>query len=193
MRGIGYLGTQRECDRSTLANKYFIEPRQTWTLVSQYMAMIITRITLFCYESKIIRGEICCSAELVSFNSMWTSRHVNHDDVIKWKHFPRFWPFVRGIHRSTVNSPHKGQWRGALVLSLICAWVNTWVNNGEAGDFRRHRAHYDVIVKDCCITGLLWGEPAGHRWITLITARPKTGSNMQSLDFFLLLLVWIIC
>ena len=32
-----------------------------------------------------------------------------HDDVIKLKHFPRYWPFVRGIHRSPVNSPHKGQ------------------------------------------------------------------------------------
>ena len=37
-----------------------------------------------------------------------------HDDVIKWKHFPRYWPFVRGIHRPPVNSPHKGQWRGAF-------------------------------------------------------------------------------
>ena len=39
-----------------------------------------------------------------------------HDDVIKWKHFPRNWPFVRGLHRSPVNSPHKGQWRGALMF-----------------------------------------------------------------------------
>ena len=46
---------------------------------------------------------------------------VIHDDVIKWKDFPRYWPFVRGIHRSPVNSPHKGQWRGALMFSLICA------------------------------------------------------------------------
>ena len=69
-----------------------------------------------------------------------------HDDVIKWKHFPRYWPFVRGIHRSPVNSPHKGQWRGALIFSLICARINGWVNNREAGDFRRYRAHYDVIV-----------------------------------------------
>ena len=69
-----------------------------------------------------------------------------HDNVIKWKHFPRYWPFVRGIHRSPVNSPHKGQWRGALMFSFICAWINTWVNNREAGDFRRYRAHYDVIV-----------------------------------------------
>ena len=34
---------------------------------------------------------------------------LSHDDVIKWKHFPCYWPFVQGIHRSPVNSPHKGQ------------------------------------------------------------------------------------
>ena len=69
-----------------------------------------------------------------------------HDDVIKWKHFPCHWPFVRGIHRSPVNSPHKGQWRGALMFSLICAWIHGWVNNREGGDLRRHRANYDVTV-----------------------------------------------
>ena len=68
------------------------------------------------------------------------------DDVIKWKHFPRYWPFVRGIHRWPVNSPHKGQWRGALMFSLICDWINGWVSNREAGDLRRHRTHNDVIV-----------------------------------------------
>ena len=51
-----------------------------------------------------------------------------------------------GIHRSPVSSPHKGQWRGTLVFSLICVRINSWVNNREAGDMRRHRAHYDVIV-----------------------------------------------
>ena len=65
---------------------------------------------------------------------------------MKWKHFPRNWPFVRGLHRSPVNSPHKGQWRGALMFSLICVWINDWVNNSEAGDLRRYSAHYDVIV-----------------------------------------------
>ena len=71
---------------------------------------------------------------------------TSHDDVIKWKHFPRYWPFVRGIHRSPVNSPHKGQWRGALMLSLICARINDWVTTREAGDLRRRWAHYDVTV-----------------------------------------------
>ena len=118
---------------------------------------------------------------------------AHHDDVIKWKHFLRFWPLLRGIHRwpnmnmqgavlymyngtrlcqqyvgcswrhhmetfsallaicagihgSPVNSPHKGQSRGALILSLICAWINGWVNNRDAGDLRHHHAHYDVTV-----------------------------------------------
>ena len=69
-----------------------------------------------------------------------------HYDVIKWKHFLRYRPFVRGIHRSPVNSPHKGQWRRVLMFSLICFWLNDWVNNREAGDLRRHCGHYDVTV-----------------------------------------------
>ena len=84
-----------------------------------------------------------------------------HDDVIKWKPFPRYWPFVRRIHRSPVNSPHKGQWRGALMFSLICVWINDWVNNGEAGDLRRYRIHYDVTVM------IILSLPAwcpGRRW-----------------------------
>ena len=64
----------------------------------------------------------------------------------QWKHFPCYWTFVRGIHRSPVNSPHKGQWRGALMFSLICARINGWVNNREAGDLRRYSGHYDVTV-----------------------------------------------
>ena len=71
---------------------------------------------------------------------------IIHEDVIQWKHFPRYWSFVRGIHRSPVDSPHKGQWRGVLMFSLIGTWINGWINNREAGYLRRHRAHYDVIV-----------------------------------------------
>ena len=69
-----------------------------------------------------------------------------HDDVIKWEPFLHYRPFVWGIHREPVNSPHKGQWHGALTFSLICIWINRWVNNREAGDLRRHHAHYDVTV-----------------------------------------------
>ena len=44
------------------------------------------------------------------------------DDVIKRKHFPLYRPFVKGIHRSPLDSPHKGRWHGALMFSFICAW-----------------------------------------------------------------------
>ena len=76
-----------------------------------------------------------------------------HDDVMKWKYFPRYWPFVWAIHRSLVNSPQKGQWRGALMFSLICAWINGWVNNREAGYLRRHRVHRYVITSS---SGFMW-------------------------------------
>ena len=69
-----------------------------------------------------------------------------HDDIIKWKAFPHYWTFERGIHQLPVNSPHKGQWHGAFMFSLICSWINGWVNKHETGDLRCHRAQYDVTV-----------------------------------------------
>ena len=69
-----------------------------------------------------------------------------HDDVIKWNHFPRYWPFVRGIHRSPVNSTHKASHAELWCFLWYAPWINGWVNNREPGDLRRHRAHYDVIV-----------------------------------------------
>ena len=90
-----------------------------------------------------------------------------------WRHqietFPRYWPFVRGIHYFPVNSSHKGQWRGALMFSWICVWINGWVNNREAGDLRRYRAHYGVTVMTSCIYLFNWLET-----ITLKTKYCKT-------------------
>ena len=81
----------------------------------------------------------------------YRSSFTDRDEINPWWRYqmeknPHYWPFVRGIHRWPVNSPHKGQWRGALMFSLICAWINAWVNKRDAGDLRRHCAHYDVIV-----------------------------------------------
>ena len=80
---------------------------------------------------------------------------------MKWKHFLRYWPFLRGIHRSSVNSPHKGQWHGALMLTLICAWMNVWVNNREAGDLRRHRTRLYVTFMVMTSPFLMWGIRGG--------------------------------
>ena len=87
-----------------------------------------------------------------------------HDDVIKWKHFPHYWPFVRGIHRSPVNSPHKGQWRGALMFSLICALSKQscgwWFETPSRSLWRHHVAivfgiDIDITLIPNCLE-LLW-------------------------------------
>ena len=101
----------------------------------------------FCQKS--VFENVVCKLSLILLRPQlvtWLSKLTVHDDVIKWKHFPRYWPFVRGIHRLPVNSPHKGQWRGALLFSLVCACINGAVNTRKAGDVRRHRIHYDVSV-----------------------------------------------
>ena len=73
-----------------------------------------------------------------------------HIDLPWWRHqmktFSALLAICAGNSPVPVNSPHKGQWRGALMFSLNCTWINGWVNNRESGDLRRHSAHYDVIV-----------------------------------------------
>ena len=80
--------------------------------------------------------------------------------------------FSREIHQSPVNSPHKGQWRGALLFSLICAWINNWVNNRKASDLRCHRSHYDVIVMyvDDGEINIVWLGIIFHSWYSLKTS-----------------------
>ena len=82
-----------------------------------------------------------------------------------WRHqmetFSALLALCAGNSPVPVNFPHKGQWRGALMFSLICAWINDWVNNRGAGDLRRHRTHYDVTViyevGDICLEVKLMG------------------------------------
>ena len=73
-----------------------------------------------------------------------------HDTLSWWRHqmatFSALLALCAGNSPVPVNSLHKGQWRGALMFSLICVWINGWVNNREAGDLSRHRGHYDVII-----------------------------------------------
>ena len=85
---------------------------------------------------------------------------IHHDDVIKWRHFPRNWPFVREITGPRWIPRTKAS-DAELWCFFICAWINRWVNNGEAGDLRRYRAHYDVIVMTFDIT-------CCHRWCDVV-------------------------
>ena len=95
------------------------------------MASKITNISTVCstngsgqYKRKPQRS---ASLFLVIGFHRWQVDSWYHDEVIKWKHLPRYWPFVRGIHGSPVSSPHKGQWRRALMFPLICA-LNKWLS-----------------------------------------------------------------
>ena len=67
-----------------------------------------------------------------------------------------YWPFVRGYHRSPVISPHKGNWRGTLMFSLICTWINVWVNNRETGEL----SPYCSLWRHC--SGSLEPESSCH-------------------------------
>ena len=89
--------------------------------------------------STINRYQVYKSCELVIFNIISWWRH-------QMETFPALLAICAGNSPVPVTSPHKGQWRGTLTFSLICAWIKGWVNNREAGDLRRHSAHYDVIL-----------------------------------------------
>ena len=105
-----------------------------------------------------------CHIQLIALTS-WKLRSIalvsiclRKVHVAWWRHqmetFSALLAIRAGNSPVPLNSPHKGQWRGALVFSLICVWINGWVNNRAAGDLRRHRGHYDVNV----MVWLLYGS-----------------------------------
>ena len=107
-----------------------------------------------------------------------------HDDVIKWKHFPRYWPFLMGLHRWPVESRHKGKWRRALVFSLICSWSNGSTNNLDAGDLKCPRAHYDVTVMSKVKTRTQEGdeiEKIKYRYARYLSLLARQTSGMSVL------------
>ena len=126
--------------------------KKCWAIVHKILATKFSGIWIK-VQSNFVQGNsigkylsVKCRLASVCQRYIIQIRKSPHDDVIKWKHFPRYWPFVRGIRLSPVDSPYKGQWRGAFVFPLICAWTNGWASSRDAGDLRRHRAHYDVTV-----------------------------------------------
>ena len=102
-------------------------------------------------------------------------------------HMTRYWPFVRGTHRSPVNSPQKGQWRGALMFSLIWVWINDWVNNRKPGDLRHYPGNYDVtVMHEYLANACLHPLPQTHRtgaWLSNILNTESTWPDW----------VWINC
>ena len=72
-----------------------------------------------------------------------------------WRHqmetFSALLALCEGNPPVTVVSPHKSQWRGALMFSLI--WTNVWANNPDAGDLRGRRSYYDAT---CMVLAWIW-------------------------------------
>ena len=116
------------------------------------------------------KGQWRVIIQSVPFKTWYNTTRYWHDDVIQCKHFPRYWPFVRGIHRSPVNSTHTGQWRGALMFSLICVlnkrlskrswgwWFETpprslWRHCNDTVD---HWSDFALTKKGWAIGCLLW-------------------------------------
>ena len=114
-------------------------------------------------DTSVMRSDFCAHWSVWQ-NEMNQNSYIGkqkyHDDILKWKYFLHYWPFVRGIHQSLVDSPHKFQRCRALIFSLICAWTNGWVNTGDAGDLRCYHAYYNI-------TAMMWLQhPCYDIWLT---------------------------
>ena len=131
---------------------------------------------------------------------------ASHDDVIKWKHFPRNWPFVRGIHRSRWIPHTKASDAELWCFFFICVWINGWINKREAGDLRCYRAHSDVIVmkshgilRPSVHNSWYFGSGAGNGkkasepklWHSLLTYECATRAPFQYISSTLVLTVSI--
>ena len=82
---------------------------------------------------------------------------------------------------TAMKSPHKGQWRRTYVLSLIC--LNGRVNNGEAGDLSRHRAHYDVTVMTFVVCNTYtWGLDGLFYFVQVVSIWLLWGHQIVQLD-----------
>ena len=98
----------------------------TRPVIIVFLSDVMHEQKLSCHPFACVAWYLGFLVHLIGFIVYWLAtqcsvyRSINvfifHDDIIKWKHFLRYWPFVRGIHRSPVNSPHKGQWRGAVMF-----------------------------------------------------------------------------
>ena len=118
-----------------------------WNLVQKLIFLIISCL-LFARQQLTDQIEKINFMMLSSINSF--ANVFPNPKPSWWRHqmetFSAYWPFVRGIHRSSDEFPAQRPVTRTLLFSLICAWINGWVNNSEAGDLRRHRAHNDVTV-----------------------------------------------
>ena len=147
-----------------IVTKIFINRQQVvekkiydWHLVSFiWNNMPICPCSCLYWIKRILHGHVIPVVGTVAADihrDVWLTESHNYAAFLSytwWRHqmetSSALLAFCVGNSPVAVNSPHQGQWRGALMFSLICAWINDWVNNGEAGDLRCHCAYYDITV-----------------------------------------------
>ena len=97
-------------------------------------------------------GNISMLAQGITWNMK--QNPLVHDDIIKWKHFPRYWPFVRGNHRSPVNSPTKA--------SYVRLWCFLWCGLSK----QSRRRWFETPSCSLWVTVMLHQVMKFHRWKT---------------------------
>ena len=117
----------------------------------------LSQVQSFVIGSQLISYLNMTFSSFLCLSIIWT-----YDEVIKWKHFPHYKPFVWGIHRSPTNSPHKAQWRRALMFSLNCAWTNNWANNGEGQWFEMPLHSLWYHCNEYILSHNIWYHP---KWL----------------------------
>ena len=142
--------------------------RTLWGLLFRYP--IFMRVQGFIYFSQVNATYFNIGHSWRSIAETWQPCRAwwRHDDVIKWKHFLYYWPFVRGILRLLVDSPHKGRWRGVLIFSLIC------LNTRLSKQWRRRRSR--TLWRHCNSTGIV---------VPVMATRRHTAMEMKSHEKFL--------
>ena len=93
-----------------------------WSLVGSLHKGTVMGIFCVCFDNSLNKQ---LNKHIMQFVA-WADHY--HGEVIKWKYFPRDWPFVQG------------QWCRTLMFAFICVWANGWATNRDADDLRCHRA-----------------------------------------------------
>ena len=98
-----------------------------------------------------------CNAISLISHEMWAC----YRDVMTWKCFMHYWPFVKGIH--LVDSLHKGPVMHNIDVSLMLARTNCYANSGMGSDLRCHNAHLT-----CCAFALFWVDHVSNECMRCI-------------------------
>ena len=130
-----------------VTNEYTKMTLQTWQIFYKLQFIIpATSIPLFHPERCDFKNKNLKFRHWLQIFLTLSFIHNVHDDASKWNNFPRYWPSVRGTHRSPVNSPHKGPMTPSFEVCFMLGRTKYWANTRLANDLRSHAAHCDVTV-----------------------------------------------